>query len=327
MGGADVIRISEGRALAAEHCRAGNPDGRKCRNRADETGFCRKHRLDAPEPGTLEATAQQLLGFLRRRLTGEYHVDDFGFDKELTEVVYLPLLRPLFKRYWRVDQVGTHNIPTAGSALIVANHSGTVPVDALMMKLGVFDAVHRHVRLLAADLAVSMPVVGEISRKGGSTLACEEDATRLLHAGELVGVFPEGFKGVGKSFSERYRLQRFGRGGSVEVAIQTGAPIVPVAIVGAEEIYPMIGNIKPLARLLGFPYFPVTPTFPLLGLLGTIPLPSKWIIEYGDPIDTTALGPEAANDPMLMFNLGDEIRDRLQQMLYRNLISRRHAFF
>ena len=134
-----------------------------------------------------------------------------------------------------------------------------------------------------------LPVLSELARKSGATLACNPDAERLLRAGELVGVFPEGFKGVGKPFRDRYKLQRFGRGGFVSAALRTGAPIVPVSIVGAEEIYPMIGNITPLARLLGLPYFPVTPTFPWLGPLGLLPLPSKWLIEFGEPIETGRL--------------------------------------
>ena len=110
-----------------------------------------------------------------------------------------------------------------------------------------------------------MPVVSALARKGGATLACNEDAERMLAGGELVGVWPEGFKGIGKPFSERYKLQRFGRGGFVAAALRTGVPIVPLSVVGAEEIYPMIGNIPALARLLGIPYVPITPMFPWLG--------------------------------------------------------------
>jgi 1-acyl-sn-glycerol-3-phosphate acyltransferase len=157
----------------------------------------------------------------------------------------------------------------------------------------------------------------------GNTLACHEDALRLLRSGELVGVSPEGYKGVGKRFRDRYRLQRFGRGGFVEVALRAGAPIVPVAIVGSEEIYPMIANAKSLARLFGFPYFPITPTFPWLGPLGLIPFPSKWIVEFGEPIPTDGYGPDAWQDAMLVFELTDRIRDTIQQMLYRNLARRR----
>ena len=161
----------------------------------------------------------------------------------------------------------------------------------------------------------------------GNTLATPEDALRLLHTGELVGVFPEGYKGVGKGWKERYRLQRFGRGGFIELALRAGAPIIPVAIVGSEEIYPMIGNAKLLARIGGFPYFPITPFFPWLGPLGLLPLPSKWIVEFGEPIPTDGYPDDAWQDAMLVFNETDRIRDQIQQMLYRNLMSRRSAFF
>jgi 1-acyl-sn-glycerol-3-phosphate acyltransferase len=140
-------------------------------------------------------------------------------------------------------------------------------------------------------------------------------------------VMPEGFKGIGKPFSERYKLQRFGRGGFVSTALRQGAPIIPCSIVGAEEIYPMIGNAKTLARVLGFPYFPITPTFPWLGPLGAIPLPTKWTIQFGEPIHTDGYPPEAAEDPMLMFNLTDQVREQIQHTLYKLLVQRRSVFF
>jgi 1-acyl-sn-glycerol-3-phosphate acyltransferase len=332
MANGRVVPIEQGRRAERPRCAARNADGKLCRNLADETGYCRRHHDTGREAQETTPTAFQLwladvLAFSRRRLTGDYPIDDFGFDRDLTENVLLPIFRPLFERWFRVDQVGVENIPAAGPALLVSNHSGTVPMDALMMKYGVYEATGRHVRLLAADLVFTLPVVSEIGRKSGNTLACEEDSTRLLRAGEALGVFPEGFKGIGKPFRERYKLRRFGRGGFVEVALRTGAPIIPVSIVGAEEIYPIVADIKPLARLLGFPYFPITPFFPALGLLGAIPLPSKWIIEYGEPIETAGFDAEAANDPMFVFNLTDQVRDAIQQTLYRNLMHRRGVFF
>jgi 1-acyl-sn-glycerol-3-phosphate acyltransferase len=140
-------------------------------------------------------------------------------------------------------------------------------------------------------------------------------------------VFPEGYKGVGKGWEERYKLQRFGRGGFIELALRARVPLIPVAIVGSEEIYPMIGNSKLLAKMFGFPYFPITPTFPWLGPLGMIPLPSKWIVEFGEPIETSDYGPDAWQDSMLVFEMTDRIRDQIQQMLYRNVVARRSAFF
>jgi len=205
-----------------------------------------------------------------------------------------------------------------------------VPLDALMTAMALLDhhPAHRHLRMLAADLVFSLPVVAPLARKGGNTLACNADAERLLTSGELVGVWPEGFKGIGKPFRERYKLQRFGRGGFVSAALRTGAPIIPCSIVGAEETFPMLGNAKTLARLLGLPYLPITPTFPLLGPLGAVPLPSKWIIEFGEPIETADLGgAAAAEDPMLVFNLTDQVRETIQSTLYTLLMQRRSIFF
>lgn len=277
----------------------------------------------------VERQIADILAFVRRRLTGDYTVDDFGFDEDFTEHLYLPLLRPLYTSWFRVEVRGIENIPSSGGALVVSNHSGAVALDALMAQVAVHDEhpAHRHLRMLAADLVFQTPLMGEIARKSGSTLAANPDAERLLAAGELAGVWPEGFKGVGKPFSERYKLQRFGRGGFVSAALRAGAPIVPCSIVGAEEIYPMLGNLKTVARLFGAPYVPITPTFPLLGVLGMIPLPSKWIIEFGAPVDTAALGPQAADDPMVVFDLTDQVRETIQQTLYALLMQRKSVFF
>ena len=275
-----------------------------------------------------EQVLADLLAFLRRRAAGDYPVDDFGFDTDLSDNVLLPLLRPLYQRWFRVETIGMHHVPETGGALIVANHSGTVPLDALMLSVALHDEnpQQRHLRMLGADLVFRMPVLGALARKHGGTLACNPDAERLLSDGELVRVWPEGFKGIGKPFRDRYKLQRFGRGGFVSAALRTGVPIIPCSVVGAEEIYPKIGELKPLARLLGAPYVPVTPLFPLLGPLGLIPLPSKWYIEFGEPVDTGALGPAAADDPMVVFNLNDQVRETIQFTLYRLLSHRRNPF-
>ena len=281
----------------------------------------------APEIGWKRGVAGSL-AFLRRRLTGEYEIDEFGYDPDFTEHVLLPPLRLLYEKWFRVETVSIENVPATGGVLLVANHSGTVPVDALMMGLAVHDhhPAGRTLRILGADLVFDTPVLGPLARRAGITLACNEDAERLLDSGEAVSVFPEGFKGGGKPFSQRYKLQRFGRGGFVSAAVRSGVPIVPCAIIGAEEIYPMLADIKPLARALGLPYFPVTPTFPLLGPLGAIPLPSKWLIEFGEPIPTDHLPDGAAEDPMVVFNLADRVRETIQQSLYRMLLRRGHPF-
>ncbi|HEX5511503.1 MAG TPA: lysophospholipid acyltransferase family protein [Actinomycetales bacterium] len=284
---------------------------------------------DDATPSQIEQALAEALAFLRRRMSGDYEVDEFGFDPEFADVVVMNVLRPLYKRWFRVEVRGIENIPSTGGALVVANHSGTVALDALMTQVAVHDEHpdHRHLRMLGADLVFALPFVGDIARKSGTTLAANPDAERLLSSGHLVGVWPEGFKGIGKPFSERYKLQRFGRGGFVSAALRTRTPIIPCAIVGAEEIYPIIGNMPTLARLLGLPYAPITPTWPLLGPLGLIPLPSKWIIEFGAPIPTDELGDGGAEDPMLVFDLTDQVRQTIQQTLYSLLISRRSIFF
>ena len=280
-------------------------------------------------PGDLEEKLADVLAFLRRRLTGEFEVDDFGFDPELTDTVLMALARPLYQRWFRVEVRGIENIPDTGGALVVANHSGAIAIDSLMTSIAVHDEHprHRFLRSLGADLVFGVPFLGELARKGGATLASNSDAERLLGRGELVGVWPEGFKGIGKPFSERYKLQRFGRGGFVSAALRTRTPIVPCAIVGAEEIYPILGNMPAVARLLGLPYAPITPTWPWLGPLGLVPLPSKWLIEFGAPVPTDSYGEHAAEDPMLVFDLTDQVRQTIQQTLYALLVQRRSVFF
>lgn len=258
----------------------------------------------------------------------DYPVDDFGFDPEFTDRVLMSLVRPLYRRWFRVETSGLENVPDEGAALVVANHSGTIAIDSVMTQVALLDdhPAHRNLRMLGANLVFSTPFIGELARKAGHTLACNPDAERLLNRGEVVGVWPEGFKGVGKPFRERYKLQRFGRGGFVSAAVRTGAPIIPTAIVGAEETYPMLMNVAPLARLLGLPYFPVTPTFPALGPLGLVPLPSKWFIHFGEPIRTDHLPEGAADDPMLVFEMTDHVREAIQQSLYRVLARRASVF-
>ncbi len=335
-------------------CRALTAKGERCRNPAGPAGLCARHEqrlaevaADAaatdragaetaggPDAEVAEALApflgwaEEALEFLRRRLTGDYQVDEFGYDPDLVRHVLAPLLRPLYRYWWRVEVRGLEHVPDAGAALVVGNHAGTLPFDALMVALALLDEhpAHRTLRMLAADLAFTMPVVAPLARKSGNTLACSEDARRLLEAGELVGVWPEGYKGLGKRFRERYRLRRFGRGGFVEVALAAGAPIVPVAVVGSEEIYPMLANLRRVARLLGVPYVPVTPTFPLLGPLGLVPFPSRWVIEFCPPVETAGLGPDAVLDPMVVFDLTDQVRDTVQQTVYRNLATRGGVF-
>jgi 1-acyl-sn-glycerol-3-phosphate acyltransferase len=149
----------------------------------------------------------------------------------------------------------------------------------------------------------------------------------LLERDQLVLVFPEGVKGTGKGWGNRYRLRRFGRGGYVQTAIRARAPIIPISVVGSEEIYPMIADLQPLANALGLPYFPITPFFPLLGPLGMVPLPSKWRIEFHEPVRTDLCAPDDAEDQRLVMSLNDHVRDTIQAGLLRNVQLRKGVFF
>ena len=273
-----------------------------------------------------EPQLARFLAFLRRRVTGDYVVDEYGFDPEVTQRFVMTALRPIAQKWFRVEVRGADNIPADGGALVVSNHSGTIPLDGLMTMVSIHDATGRHLRPLGADLVFRMPLVSSMARRSGATLACNEDAERMLGGGELVGVWPEGFKGIGKPYGERYKLQRFGRGGFVSAALRTGVPIIPLSVVGAEEIYPLVGNVPALARLLGVPYIPITPFFPLLGPLGLVPLPSKWLLEFGEPIRTDDYDDGAADDPMLVFNVTDQVRETIQQTLYTLLMDRESVF-
>jgi 1-acyl-sn-glycerol-3-phosphate acyltransferase len=264
--------------------------------------------------------------FIRKRLRGDYAIDEFGFDPEFTTKIFLPPLRRLADSWFRVEVRGAENLPSDGSALLVSNHAGTLPIDGMILHTIVYDEIGRHVRMLAADLIFKTPYSHDLARKTGSTLACQEDAERLLASDQLVAVFPEGFKGLGKPYADRYKLQRFGRGGFVSAALRAQVPIIPTAIVGSEEIFPLIARAPGLARLLGLPYFPITPLFPWLGPLGMIPLPSKWIIQFGEAIASDELGSGAADDPMIVFNITDQVRETIQQALYALLAQRRSAF-
>ncbi|GAB3713085.1 lysophospholipid acyltransferase family protein [Mariniluteicoccus flavus] len=291
---------------------------------------------DDPWPALFEAgraagiewqgSLEELVAFARQRISGDYAVDEFGLDPEFTERVVLPALRFLATRWFRIEVRGLENVPADGPALLVANHAGAMPIDALMVQSVVFDGLGRHSRMLGADLVFETPFSHDFARRVGATVACPEDAARLLSNGELVSVFPEGFKGLGKLYSERYRLQRFGRGGFVSTALRARAPIVPVSIVGSEEIYPLLSNAPGLAKTLGFPYFPITPLFPWFGVLGMIPLPSKWIIEFGEAITTDELGAHAADDPMTVFQITDQVRLTIQNRLYALLAQRPGVF-
>lgn len=272
--------------------------------------------------------ARAQAGAVGRRLEGAYEVDDYGLDREFLDAV-LPVVQFLYRHYWRVDVSGIENLPAEGPALLVSNHSGVLPFDGAMISTAILNEMSppRLARALVADWFPTLPLVSILLQKTGQVQANPHNALRLLQQGELVAVFPEGYKGVGKLYRERYQLARFGRGGFIRIAVTAGVPIIPVAVVGAEETYPMIARSHLLARLLGFPFFPITPTFPWTGLLGFVPVPSKWSIDFGRPIIIDQPGTRAAANPVLVDQLTEQVRSIIQAMLLDRLARRRSVLF
>lgn len=254
-------------------------------------------------------------------------VDEFGMDE-----VVLRRAGRLFDRlmdtWWRVETLGLDDASPRAPSLLVANASGLVPWDAIMIAHAVSRAQpgRERPRFLVADWLITLPFVQPSLARIGGVRACRENAERLLRSGRSVVAFPEGVKGSAKVFRERYRLKRFGRGGVIRIALATGVPLVPVAVIGAEETQPVLFRLTSVARLAGLPFLPVTPTFPLLGPLGLVPLPSHWQLRFGAPLDLGALGPDAADDELLVARLNEELRARLQAMLDQGLRERTAVF-
>ncbi|MFT7581912.1 MAG: 1-acyl-sn-glycerol-3-phosphate acyltransferase [Myxococcota bacterium] len=268
---------------------------------------------------------------LARRLLASGEVrdtDEFGFEPS-----YLEPLEPISKwfhdHYFRVESRGVEHIPDDGRVLLVANHSGTLPYDGAMVVTAVRfqHPSGRRVRSLVEDFIYHLPWLGNFMTRVGAVRACQENASRLLENDQATLVFPEGVKGIGKLFRKRYRLQRFGRGGAVKLAMKANAPIIPVSIVGAEESMPLLSKVSWLAKPLGLPYIPVTPTLPLLGPLGLIPLPTKWFIDFGAPIDMAQYDASSLNDRVLINRLNEEVRGTIQGMIDRRLSERKSVFF
>ncbi|MDJ0869023.1 MAG: lysophospholipid acyltransferase family protein [Myxococcota bacterium] len=283
-------------------------------------------RFGAPDAGfdwmALYESLRQRFQSLGMRPRAE-EVDEFGMDAGALESA-LPLLDLLFERWWRIEVAGLGDLPELGPCLFVANRAGLLPWDGLMIA----HAVSRRrpawprPRYLVADWLVTLPFAQPWITRLGGVRACRENAERLLRGGHPVVAFPEGQKGAAKVFRNRYRLQRFGRGGVVRTALAAGVPLVPVAVVGAEEVHPVLFKVETAARAVGLPFLPVTPTFPALGPLGFVPLPSKWWIGFGAPIETRALGPDAADDELLVWRMTEEIRASIQDMVDAGLETR-----
>lgn len=253
-------------------------------------------------------------------------VDDFGLDER-----YLQRARRwldwLYETWWRVDVTGIEGVPDTPRVLFVANTAGILPWDALMIAHAV-ERTHpsrRRPRPMVADWIATLPFSQSRLARLGAVRACAENAERLLASNQWVIAFPEGQKGALKPFRERYRLQRFARGGFVSLAARLRAALVPVAVIGSEEVHPILFEPRILRRLLGVP-IPVTPTFPLLGPLGVIPLPSRWRIRFGEPLWFDDVSPERAADPLYVNRTRERVRGAIQNLLDEELPRRRSVF-
>jgi 1-acyl-sn-glycerol-3-phosphate acyltransferase len=273
---------------------------------------------------TIRSAARAVIEVMREGTPDPHDLPDSGFDPEFMGRT-APLFDFLWTKYFRVQLRGMENVPPKGGALVVANHSGGLPYDGAMLIHAFFNKhpQHRPLRPLVANFAFRSSWMRPVVCRIGGVRASMENALSLLARGDLVGVFPEGLRGVGKLFRERYRLSHFGRGGFVRLARTAGVPIIPVAIVGAEEIHPVLGKVTKLAQPLGLPYIPITPTFPLLGPLGLLPVPTKWTIQVGEPI--TVPPSEAGKDDTI--EIAEAVRRRMDQMIADLLVHRRSVIF
>ncbi len=263
----------------------------------------------------------------RRKATSK--VDPFGYDPEF-HASARPVAEFLYRTYWRVDTEGLEHIPAKGPALIVGNHSGGIPFDAAMITAAVDleHPQHRLVRYLYDKFVEGMPLVGDAYKRLGSVPATVQNARLLLRHGDLVGIFPEGVAGVAKGVLQRYRVQPF-RSSFVRLAVEENVPVIPVAVVGAEETYPIVGKLQKLGgltQLLNVPYIPVTPLFPLFGLLGVIPLPSKWHIRFGAPIHLADEAPKVGMRKLWYRQTAEKLRRELQGTLHEMLAARESLF-
>jgi 1-acyl-sn-glycerol-3-phosphate acyltransferase len=279
---------------------------------------------EAPEPDPELGGLVRLVGEEARRqltaLTARLEDwDRFGLSRSAL-IQSFPIFYALYRLYFRVRSEGHAAIPREGPVVLAANHGGLLPFDGAMAILDVL--LHtdppRLPRAIVERWAGRLPFVNVFFARVGQVVGTHENFARLLADEEAVLVFPEGVEGIRKPVTQRYRLQTF-RTGFVRAALAAGAPIVPVAIVGSEDQAPILWDVKPLARLLGLPVAPITPTFPWLGPLGLLPYPVRYRIAYGEPIDVARhADPAAAEDPLLANGLAREVRRAVQRLLDRN---------
>jgi len=255
-------------------------------------------------------------------------VDEWGRSEHMRQLAHR-LYRPLYEKYFRVEWEGLEHIPTEGGALLVSNHAGAIPSDAPAIMHGIETELHRPVYGLADAFFKGAPVIGTLWARNGGVVAHPDNAYRLLREqGQLTLVFPEGTKGPSKTYDQRYRLRRFGRGGFVEIAMRAGVPIIPIATVGVEESMPILAKVPGLARALGVPYVPVTANMALLGPLGLLGyFPAKFKMRVLEPVTFDEPPDQLRYSRSRIMDESESIRQKIQEALYDMLQQRRSVWF
>lgn len=253
-----------------------------------------------------------------RPVRNEFGVDPFGFDTEYLAAAAAPFVW-LYRNYFRVQVRGIENVPSTGRVILVGNHSGQLPFDAVMLILAVFLEAEtpRITRMLVEKWAQTLPFVSTVFARAGQVVGTPDNCRRLLAAEEALGVFPEGVRGLNKLYRDRYRLRAFGQG-FMRLALEARAPIVPVGIVGAEEQAPALFNASGIARLLGWPAFPITPT------VLPVPLPSRYHIRFGPPLHFTG---EPDDEDAVLSPKVEAVRSAVQALVDRGLAERTGVFW
>ncbi|MFN7968324.1 MAG: lysophospholipid acyltransferase family protein [Acidimicrobiales bacterium] len=255
-------------------------------------------------------------------------VDEWGRSERMRALARR-LYDPMYRRWFRTEWEGLEKIPAEGGALLVANHAGAIPSDAPVIMHGIEEELKRPVYGLADNLFRTIPVVGTLWSRVGGVPAHPDNAYRLLsEQGQLVLDFPEGVKGPAKTINERYQLRRFGRGGFVEIAMRAGVPVIPIAVVGAEESMPTLARIPYLPSLVGVPYAPLTANMVLMGPLGLVGyLPAKFKLRVLDPVHFDVPPDQERYSRSRVMDESEAIRDRIQSALYDMLRRRRSVWF
>jgi 1-acyl-sn-glycerol-3-phosphate acyltransferase len=255
-------------------------------------------------------------------------VDEWGRSEHMRQLAHR-LYRPLYEKYFRVEWEGLERIPTEGGALLVSNHAGAIPSDAPAIMHGIETELGRPVYGLADAFFKGAPVLGTLWARNGGVVAHPDNAYRLLREqGQLTLVFPEGTKGPSKTYDQRYRLRRFGRGGFVEIAMRAGVPIIPIATVGAEESMPILAKVPGLARAIGVPYVPITANMALLGPLGLLGyFPAKFKMRVLEPVTFDEPPDQLRYSRSRIMDESEAIRQKIQEALYDMLQQRRSVWF